>query len=78
MLTTYLSGLQTKRTAAWVQKSTAWLSGLKKKLGQAFAEAYAQFDPDGYRCSGHERKFYDLIARLAIDDNGSKAVAVYD
>ncbi|MFB2982067.1 hypothetical protein [Microseira sp. BLCC-F43] len=74
IITAYLSGLQTKRGG----KSTVWLSGLKKKLGDAFADAIAQFDPDGYRWKWHEGKFYYGIAPGAVDDNGSKAISVYN
>ncbi|MFB2980886.1 transposase [Microseira sp. BLCC-F43] len=70
--------LKAKDLAARLKKSPAWLSNLKKKLGEAFADAYAKLDPDGYRCSGHERKFYYAIAPDAIDDNGSKALAAYN
>jgi len=66
-----------KALAARLGKSTARLSGLKKRLGEAFADAYAQLDPDGYRWKWHERKFYYGIAPGAVDDNGSKALAVY-
>ena len=67
-----------KALAARLGKSTAWVSRLKKKLGEGFADAIAQLDPGGYRWKWHERKFYYAIAPGAIDDNGSKALAVYD
>nr|ACG63824.1 Hypo3 [Microseira wollei] len=70
--------IKAKDLAARLKKLPAWLSNLKKKLGDGFADAIAQFDPDGYRWKWHEGKFYYAIAPGAVDDNGSKALAVYD
>ena len=42
-----------KALSARLEKSTAWLSQLKKKLGEAFADAIAKLDPDGYRWKWH-------------------------
>ena len=70
--------LQAKDLAARLKKLAPWLSSFKKKMAEAFGDAIAQLDPDGYRWQWHERKFYDAIAPGAKDDNGSKALAVYD
>ena len=50
--------LKAKQLAARLQKSEGWLSSLKKKLGDTFADAIAKLDPDGYRWKWHERRFY--------------------
>jgi hypothetical protein len=47
-------------------------------LGDAFADAIAQFDPDGYRWKWHEGKFYYGIPPIERDDNCSKALAHYN
>jgi Transposase len=59
-------------------RSAAWLSQLKRRLGDGLADAIAQYDPDGYRWKWHQRKFYYSIPPGASDDNGSKALSVYD
>ncbi|WP_226594321.1 hypothetical protein [Microseira wollei] len=58
-------------------KSTTWLSGLLKKLGDAFPDAIAPFDPDGYRWKWRQGKFR-AWDEGAVDDNGSKALAAYN
>jgi hypothetical protein len=47
-------------------------------LAEGFASADSKLDPDGYRWKWHECKFYYAYAPQAVDDNGSKALAVYN
>lgn len=70
--------IKAKDLAARLKKSPGWLSNFKKKLAEGFASADSKLDPDGYRWKWHECKFYYAYTPQAVDDNGSKALAVYN